>query len=372
MLPTIDRYLMKEVILVFVATLLVLLAMVLSHRLGGYLNQAASGLLSRSAIFVLIGLQAIRYLVVLIPLASLLAIMLALGRMYRDSEMVAIFACGFGPLAIYRPLLFLAVPMAAVLAVLSFYVVPLCMELQYELQERARQDAEISIINAGTFRQLGKGQYVVYVGNLAEGGKELQKIFIKSPAQTGIAITTAERGHLQIDPSSGVRYIVLNDGRRYEGMPGRGDYQSVRFARLTVRVDTAAQEDMRIRRQAIPTPELLATDTPLARSELHERIGGPVSLLLIAFIAPLIAHASPREGRYARVVAAILVYTIYINLLGVGQAWLEQDLIWSFLGLWWVHALLVLLGIGLWAYRYGLTSHSGGRSHSSERSLSEA
>ena len=138
MLPTIDRYLMKEVILVFVATLLVLLAMVLSHRLGGYLNQAASGLLSRSAIFVLIGLQAIRYLVVLIPLASLLAIMLALGRMYRDSEMVAIFACGFGPVTIYRPLLFLAVPMAAVLAVLSFYVVPLCMELQYELQERAR------------------------------------------------------------------------------------------------------------------------------------------------------------------------------------------------------------------------------------------
>ena len=353
LLSIIDRYLIKEILLVFVATLLVLLMMVLTHRLGGYLNQAASGLLPPRVIFILIGLQAIRYMVVLIPLASLLAIMLALGRLYRDSEMVAIFACGFGPGTIYRPLFLLMIPLTVVLADLSLYVVPLCMKLQFELQEQARKDAEISVISAGTFRQVADGRFVVYVGGIVDGGKELRKIFVKSAGRAGIAITTAESGYQQIDPDTEARYIVLKDGRRYEGTPGRGDYQSVRFERLMVRVDAPQQQDLRARRQAIPTEELLAMDTPTALSELHERISSPVSLLLIAFLAPLLAHANPREGRYARVVAAILIYTIYINLLSVGQAWLEQGAIWAWLGLWWAHGLLLAIGLGLWLYRYG-------------------
>lgn len=353
MLPIIDRYLIREVLLAFLATLLVLLAMVLSHRLGDYLSQAASGLLSRSSIFVLIGLQAIRYLVVLIPLASLLAVMLALGRLYRDSEMVALTACGFGPRSVYRPLFLLLIPLALVLAGLSLYVVPLSMELHYALQDRARQEAQISVFTPGTFREVAGGRYVFYVGEISENSMELRHVFVKSTIRDSIAITTAERGHQEIDPASGARYIVLENGRRYEGLPGRGDYQSVRFEQARVRVDTAPQEDMRVKRQAIPTQELLITDSAVANAELHERLSGPVSLLLIAFVAPLLAHANPREGRYGRVVAAVLLYTIYINLLKVGEAWLEQDSVPAFIGLWWVHGLLLALGVGLWYYRYG-------------------
>ena len=354
MLTKLDRYLMKEVLLTFFATTLVLLAILLSNRLAGYLNQVASGLLAGDVIFLLLGFQAVYFLVVLVPVALLLSIMLALGRLYRDNEMTALAACGIGPGAIYRPLLLLTVPMIGFLAVLSLYIVPLAMELQLELQVQARQDAEITVINPGTFREVADGQHVVYVGALADNRRELYKVFIRSLGREGIAVTTGERGYQEIDPATGARYIVLNEGYRYEGIPGQGDYQNVRFERLTVRLDFAPVEQEWPNRKATLTSDLWHSSDAAHVAELHRRLSGPVSLVLIVFLAPLLARAPPREGRYARVVGAILIYTIYFNLLRLGETWLEHGFIWPVLGLWWVHGVFALLALGIWVYQYGV------------------
>ncbi|MFO1349459.1 MAG: LPS export ABC transporter permease LptF [Gammaproteobacteria bacterium] len=346
----IDRYLIKEVSQTLVATVAVLLAMVLSQRLANYLSQAAGGKLATESILLLLGLQAIRFLIVLIPLASLIAIMLALGRLYRDHEMAALNACGFGPADIYRPLLWITLPLMIVLAVLSFWVVPLSMDLLYKLQNLARKEAEVSFLTPGIFRVLSGGEHVVYIGALSDNNTTLRNIFVRSKTPSGIAVTTAREGHQQIDTEKGARYIALDRGHRYEGALDQKNYSNVQFDRLTVRIDSIPKDDTRLRREALPTHLLLNTDEPALRSELHVRLSGPVSLLLIAFIAPLLARARPREGRYGRLIAAILVYTIYVNLLGVGQAWLERDKVPPTLGLWWAHATLLLLGIGLWIY----------------------
>lgn len=353
MLSRIDRYLIKEVMLTFLAAVLVLLAVALSHRLAEYLGKAASGLLARDAVLLLLGLQLIRLLVILIPPAFLLAIMLALGRLYRDNEMTALTACGLGPGAVYRPLFLLAVPMAAILAGLALYIVPMAMDLQFELQIRARQSAQLSLFNPGTFREVAGGEHVIYVGSLTDDGQEVRNVFIQSRTRDGIAITTGERGHQRIDPDTGARYIVLANGHRYQGNPGQENYQSVQFARLAVRVDAPPPEQTWLRREAVSTSELWVAPSPSYWAELHKRISGPISLLLLTFLAPLLARASPREGRYGRVVAAILIYTIYINLLSMGEAWIKRETIWVGLGLWWVHGLVGLLGLLMWRHHYG-------------------
>lgn len=353
-LSIIDRYLLKELTLTLMATELILLAMVLSNRLAGYLSQVANGLLARDAIYALLGLQAIRFLVILTPLALLLSIMLALGRLYRDSEMVALAACGNGPGAIYRPLFVLAVPLAVALTALSFYVVPYCMDLQFELQARARKDAEVSMFTPGTFREINGGHQVVYVGALQGNGRELEKIFIQNQTPNGVAITTGERGYQQIDPQSGIRYITLNDGYRYEGIPGQGDYQIVNFRRLSVRVDSAPAEQAWQHRETIPSRELFGATDLSHIAELHHRFSGPIAALIVTFMAPLLARARPKEGRYARLVAAVLIYTVYTNLLEIGQSWLSHGRLWPGLGLWWVHGLFALVGGGIWFYQCGI------------------
>jgi lipopolysaccharide export system permease protein len=348
-----DHYLIKEISLTFCATILILLTTVLSFRLASYFNQAASGLLAQDVIWLMIGLQAIRFLVVLTPPALLLSVVLTLGRLYQDNEMVALSACGGGPSIIYRPLFLLLLPMALILTGLSFYLVPLCMELHLELQFQARQNAQISIITPGTFRELSNGKYVIYVGNVSHNGRELRNIFIRGNDGDQVAVITSQRGHQKIDPQSGVRYVVLEDGYRYQGAPGSGKAGTLRFQRLIFQIDNEPIHQTETKREAIPTAQLINSPSPLHRAELHERLASPLSLLVLGFLSPLLAHTQPREGRYGRVVAAILLYTIYSNLLEVGYAWLADGTLWQPLGLWWVHSLPILLGFGLWWYRYG-------------------
>jgi lipopolysaccharide export system permease protein len=346
----IDRYLIREIGLTFLATVLVLLAMVLSHRLAGYLSKAANGLLARDSIFLLIGLQASHFLVVLIPLGFLLSIMLTLGRLYRDHEMTALAACGYGPLSVYRAVLLLAAPLASFTAVLSLMVVPLTMDWQFEVLARARKEAEASMFTPGTFREVLNGRHVVYIGALDE--RELRHVFIQTREPDGdISITTGERGH-QETGEDGIRHIVLDHGYRYRGTPGRDDYEILRFERGTVRVDTAPPRQEWRNRETIATSQLWSSKEPDHIAEFQMRINSPIQVLVIALWAPLLARSKPREGRYGRIVAGVLIYAINFNLVGVGESWLSHGIIGAGLGLWWVHGMFLLLGLGLLLHHY--------------------
>lgn len=345
MLSTIDRYLMREAGLTFLGTVLVLLAMVLSHRLAGYLSKAASGLLARDSIFLLIGLQATHFLVVLVPLAFLLSVMLALGRMHRDHEMTALAACGYGPLSIYRAIFLLAIPVAAVTASFSLFLVPLTMDLQFEALAKARKEAEVSMFTPGVFREVLQGRHVVYIGALGE--HDLHNIFVQTREPDGdISITTGKSGHQQIDENE-IRHIVLDHGYRYRGTPGKGDYELLQFERATIRVDTAPPRQEWKHRETLPTKTLLGATEPDLVAELQMRINSPIQVLIIALWAPLVARAKPREGRYGRIVAAVLIYAINFNLIGVGESWLSHGLVGPIPGLWWVHGLFMLFGASL-------------------------
>ncbi len=341
----IDRYLIREIGVTLLATALVLLAMVLSHRLSGFLSKAASGLLARDSIFLLLGLQAVYFLVVLIPLAFLLSIMLTLGRLYRDHEMIALTACGYGPLSVYRAIFLLAAPLALLTAGLSFLLIPAVMELQFDVLAKARKEAEVSMFTPGTFREVLNGRHVVYIGALDH--RELHHIFIQSREPDGsISITTGAQGRQETSPD-GLRHVILDHGYRYRGTPGQGNYDLLRFERATVRIDTTPPPQDWQHRETLSTRQLLNSNDPGHIAELQMRLNSPIQILVIALWAPLLARARPREGRYGRVVAAMLIYAINFNLVGVGESWLSHGVIGPSLGLWWVHGLFLLFGGGL-------------------------
>lgn len=347
-----DRYLIREIGLTFLATVLVLLAMVLSHRLAGYLNKAASGLLARDSIFLLLGLQAIDILALLIPLAFLLGVMLALGRLYRDHEMTALAACGYGPLAIYRAVFQLATPLAAFVIWLTLWAVPAVMQFQFEVLAKARKEAEVSMFAPGAFREVLNGQHVVYIGALNE--RELRDVFVHTREADGsLSITTGQRGH-QIVGDDGIRRLVLEQGYRYRGTPGQSNYDMLHFEQATVRVDSRPPEQDWRHREGLPTRELWNSANPIYNAELQMRFNSAIQVLVISLWAPLLARAQPRSGRYGRIVAAVLIYATYFNLVGVGESWLSHGAVDQALGLWWVHALFLLFGGALlWRHYAG-------------------
>lgn len=341
----IERYLMRETGLTLLAAALALLAMVFSHRLAGYLSKAASGLLARDSIFLLLSLQAVDMLTMLLPLAFLLSIMLTLGRLYRDHEMTALAACGQGPWAIYRALLLLAVPLALLTAGLSLGLTPAIMEYQFEVMAKARKEAEVSMFTPGVFREVMDGRHVIYIGAL--NARQLERVFVHTREPDGeISITTGARGHQEVG-DDGIRHLILEEGYRYRGAPGRNDYDQLHFTRAVIRIDARPPEQDWKHQEGIPTSELLHSANPRYIAELHMRLNSPLQILILTLWAPALARSQPRSGRYARIVAAVLIYAIYFNLVGVGQSWLTHGRIPPAAGLWWVHAVFLLLGTSL-------------------------
>ncbi len=134
-----DRYLFREAGLTWVAVTLVLLAIMLSTRFARFLVLAASGELPETLLLQVVALSSVQYLVILIPVSLLLAVMLSLGRLYLDSEMAAIAACGVSLGTLYRPFIRLGIALAAITAILSFALSPWAERTEDYLIRRAQQ-----------------------------------------------------------------------------------------------------------------------------------------------------------------------------------------------------------------------------------------
>jgi lipopolysaccharide export system permease protein len=157
-------------------------------------------------------------------------------------------------------------------------------------------------------------------------------------------LLTAQSAYRVRDDITGGDYLVLVDGYRYEGDAGRADFKIMEFDEYGVRIEMPGMTTPAETTSARPTGRLLASADPGDIAELQWRLAMPVSVLALLFLAVPLCKSTPREGRYGRLVMAILLFVIYYNLLGTAKVWVEQGAVPVQVGLWWVPVLAVLLG----------------------------
>ncbi len=347
MFTRIERYLARELATVFGAVLVVLSAVMLSNVLARLLLRVAEGRMATEALLVILGLQLVKSLTLIVPFAAFLAFMLTLGRFYRDSEMAALMACGIGPLQLYRGLFLFTVPLFFGLAWITIFGAPRAAALSADLSHRAEQLAQASLVVPGQFREIGDGNVIAYTERVEADSGELRGIFIRLLTNDVPDAISAERGRQHRDPNTGARYMLLEAGERYQGVPGTLDYRITRFDQFALLIDDGGADTDTLRRSQMPLGQLIASGDPKDSAELQWRIGVPVSLVVLVLLALPLAHASPREGRYARLAAAIALFVLYVNLMGIGKAWMEQGTAPLLLGLWWVHLVFGALATAL-------------------------
>jgi lipopolysaccharide export system permease protein len=344
-----DRYLLKEVINGWLAVTLFLWLILVSNRLVRYLGDAVSGDIPGNVIFKLIGLKMVWYLVHVLPFALALGVVLALGRLYRDNEMTVMSACGVGPWRIYKPLLGFGVVLAIVLAWLSLYVSPEVQSKSFKLEERAKQQADLTVLGVGRFNDLQKGRLTFYTERLSADKQHMENLFIVLRGKKGQKklpqLLTARSAYRKVDDESGDNFLVLVDGHRYEGKPGEASYRIMTFREYGVRIDLPGEPEEQEKQESIPTAALLGSSDPKDIAELQWRLAMPVSVIVLLLLAVPLCKSSPRQGRYGRLVVAILLFVIYYNLLATAKYWVGEDAGPAVIGLWWVPVLSVLLTI---------------------------
>lgn len=334
------RHIVTESYRLLAAVCGILVLVYLSNQLARYLADIAEGRLAGDLLLSLLLLKMASVLVLLLPAAFFLSLLLGLGRMYSDSEMVALAACGYGPGQLLRTALLAALPVAVLTALLALFVGPRTADLADEVLVEARGRALVSAIVPGRFNRVGEGA-VYHVQTLDDAGT-MHGIFARLPRPDGTVVINAERARFTFDALLGRRDLLLEQGTRYDGAPGRRDYRVFEFDSYRLRLPDLKGSTIR-KADALSTATLLGSDLPRHAAELHWRLALPVSVLVLALLAVPISHSQPRQGRYARLLLALLAYVVYVNLLGAGRTLLGAGELAPWFGLWWAHLPPLLL-----------------------------
>jgi lipopolysaccharide export system permease protein len=343
---TFDRYVLREVAVSWLAVTMVLLAVLVSGQLAKILGLAAEHGFPRDIVFALIGLTTLQNLVLLVPIGMLLAVMLALGRLYHESEMTAVRACGVGPARLYRPVYALALPVAVGLAWLTFDVGPAAYDGAEELRGKAMRDAQFGHLEPGSFRTFAGGKAVFYAESIDSSGR-LTNVFVQRYEDDRVEVATAAWAEQRVLDGGQTQIVVLHDGERVEGVPGKADFRRIRFVEHGIPVvvpEPGAGRDLPERKS---TSALIGSAALPDVAELQRRISMPIMVLVLALVAVPLAALRPREGRYARVAIAILIYFFYSNLVSAAQTWVAKGRIPPIVGSWWVHLLVLAVGLVL-------------------------
>jgi lipopolysaccharide export system permease protein len=347
------RALLREFAGLAGAVFMSLFLIALTTRLIRLLGDAAGGKIPSDAVLAFIGFFALGALPVLLSLTMFIAVLLTLTRSWRDSEMVIWFTAGLPLTAWLKPVMLFALPQVAVIAVLSLFISPWAAQMgeQYSARLAARDD--LTRVNPGVFGETGNRERVFFVESVSGETRSVQNIFVSSVQQSRAGVSMSKTGHTEVAPN-GDRFIVLEQGRRYEGTPGDPDYRVTEFERYAARVESKGGETPAVTHKTTPTLALIATPTGPNLGELLWRVGVPISALVLVALAVPMSFVNPRAGRSANLLFALFTYIVYSNLLSVSQARVAQGRLDFGVGWWIVHAGMVLLLVFMFAQRMQL------------------
>jgi lipopolysaccharide export system permease protein len=343
-LTTLQRYLFRQLTTSTLAVVAVLVLVSLGGVFADLVSEIARGKIPAPLLITQLGLRMLSFLPLVLPLALFVGLIMALSRMYRDSEMAVLAALGQGPRQLLKPMAWLVLPMVALLAVLSTVVGPWAERTARAAVDAANQSFLVAGLDAGRFVELPGGNGVVYVGEISPDGSRFERLFVQMQRRDRVDVITAVKGEIFIE--SGARFLRLRDGFRAEGIPGALDFRLQRFAVNEVRlpdVESRVTDPLAGR----PFGQLaVAGATPRAWAEWHWRIGLPLIALLLAVLAIPLSRSPPRQARFGRLIIAVLAYIVGMNLLVIGKTLLGDGRIPLALGLWWLH--LPLAAVALW------------------------
>jgi lipopolysaccharide export system permease protein len=350
------KALVREFANTALATFFVLLGITLTTQLVKLLSQAASGVITSTGVLALLAFTLVNYLPVLLSLTTFIAILMTLTRSYRDSEMVVWFSSGLGLTRWVRPVLSFALPLVFVIALLSLVLSPWAVGRSEDLRRLMDSRDDVSAIVPGVFRESSRAERVYFVEEVSGSENMVANIFVSSNQHQKLGVMVARRGH-QETAENGDRFLVLLNGRRYEGAPGTPEYRVYEFERYAMRVEIGEARARAPTTKTTATPELFREPTPRNLAELSWRIGLPVSALVLSLLAIPLSFVNPRAGRSMNLVFALLIYMTYSNLLSIVQASIAQSRLSFPLGLA-VHALMLLVLVVLFYRRLMVVSFS--------------
>lgn len=338
----IERYIIREILRPFSFVLIILVGLFACFSGARYLAEAVTETLGIYFMVKLILLKTIIALEVLVPIALYTSVVIGLGRLYRDREIVALSAAGAGTKRIIGPVIVISIPIALIVGALSLFGRPWAYQNSYLLDATARADLNTDRFQPGRFYGNEDSGTVIFIDDKDAGSGEMTKVFYYTRKGDVSEVTAAINARQDQDMEDGRLRVSLNNGLVYRLQRAAQEDEVVRYEKL-VRYHEDPEVSIGYKRKAELTPALLKSSSPEDIAEVQWRLSRPVATLLLALIAIPLSRSSPRQGKNERVFMAALIFAVYYNLSGVAQTWVEQGVMDEIPGVWWLHVLMALV-----------------------------
>lgn len=345
------RYLAKEVFLTLIALTSILILIFMSNQVVIYLNRAASGVIPGMLVMKLMMLELPNLLSLLLPLGFYFALLLAYGRLYADSEMTVLQACGYGAGSLLRHTLIMAVVVSAFTAVMMAMSPAISYQRAKLLQTTGLQTL-IQTVVPGRFRSVMGGEYVFYVGSMSADHTKANHIFVAKQTQhagkKSWEILTAKQALVMKEKGSVETMLMLKEGKQYLGTPGQADYQISSFGRYEARLphpNVTVKNDIR----TVPFRQLLPFNNldKIKAAELQWRVSIPLMVFTLTLVGVPLSRVNPRAGKYAKLLPAVILVVLYANFMFISRDWIACGKLPIWVGMWWLHGIIALLGLGM-------------------------
>ena len=342
-----DRYIVREISRPAVAICTALMVIFGCYMAARYLEDSVQGQVPGSMVILLILLRITIALEVLLPTTLYLSVMIAFGRLYRDSEMTGMFASGISLTRVLRPVFFVAVAAGLMVASFSLYIRPWAWNQFFELKARAAANFDMTRMKGGNFYEIQDGKTVIFADTVDNDANQAQNVFMQLLRNGKMQIIYAERARQLPQDGAADPLIELQNGHFYEFSDSEKKGNVMQFGTLEMSLVSKEGIPVEQKVKALPSDQLMQSGKRDEIAELQWRLTAPFSTILLALLGVPLSRTSPRHGKYAKVPLGILVFAVYYNLSAMTKKWVAQGVMGSIPGIWWTQALLFCLLLAL-------------------------
>jgi lipopolysaccharide export system permease protein len=349
-----DRYIIREIVKPTVAICTALIFIYGCFIGTRYLADAVGGQIPGSTVIVLILLRIIIALEVLLPTTLYLSVIIAMGRLYKDYEMTALFACGVSLSRVLRPVLVTSMVIAVVVSSLSLFIRPWAYNQFFRIKGQAKANFDLTRMKGGTFYQIDNGRRIIFADQVDQQQLQARKLFILTERDNGLQVIEARQASQHRDKMTGKQILVFTDGVLHEFSRFGPDGRIVQFEQSAMPLVPKKKIQLKYKIKAASTGMLANSDNNEEIAEFQWRISMPLATILLALLGVPLSRSSPRRGKYAKVMTAVLIIFVYHNLGAMVKKMVAQGSLGTLPGIWWIQVLLAgLVMILLWQSTMG-------------------
>lgn len=354
------KYIRRELIYTVITITVVLILIAMSNQIATILGKAVHGELAKSAVLYIVAFSLPYFLALLLPIGVFGAVYLVFTRLYSEQEMVILQMSGFSKLALVK-IMAMPLTMITLFAIfINLWFAPTVLRYRDILVDKAQVIDAVTMLAAGHFQVIAGGRYVVYVQSADPHKKSFSHIFVaEQPDMPVDAINdsnkiknksiTKNRWNIFVSKSGGEqklegyensRFIVMNEGFQYQGLPGQNDFYRIKFANYGFELPPQNIR-ARLRNRAKSSSELFESSKRADQAELQARLNLIVAPSVLALMALALSKLTPRQSRFSKLLPAIIIALVYYIIMLASADWLAKGVIPIYMGSWWLHVLAI-------------------------------